>query len=211
MRKQLTRIGRKLAFIGGVAAVAYAVWWRKNPSACPYSQRFWLDLPHPFVTRSKLQKLLEPKSHQRILEIGPGTGYYSLPVAQWLGSDSALHILDLQQEMLEHTVTRADDHQISNIIPTQGDAQALPYSDDMFNTVYLVFALGEVPDQQSALREVYRVLKPGGRLIIGEALPDPHWVRFESLQEHAETIGFVFERRLGKKRGYFASFQVPEY
>lgn len=126
MKKQLTRIGKRLVCIGGLAAVAYAVWWRKNPSACPYSQRFWLNLPHPFVTRSKLQELLEPKSHQRILEIGPGTGYYSLPVAQWLGPDSTLHILDLQQEMLEHTATRANDQQLSNIIPTQGDAQALP-------------------------------------------------------------------------------------
>lgn len=210
MKKQLPRIASRLTLIGGAAAVAYALWWRKNPSACPYSQRFWLDLPHPFVTRSKLQQLLETTSNQRILEIGPGIGYYSLPVAHWLAPDSTLYLLDLQREMLDHTVTRAADHDISNIIPTQGDVQALPYSNDTFDIAYLVLTLGEVPDQQRALQELYRVLRPGGRLIVGETLPDPHWVRFEPLQERTEMIGFVFERKLGEERGYFASFQVPQ-
>lgn len=84
------------------------------------------------------------------------------------------------------------------------------YPDDLFDAAYLVITLGEIPNQQCALRELYRVLKPGGRLIIGETLPDPHWVRFELLQERAEMIGFVFERRLGKRLGYFASFQIPQ-
>ena len=210
MNKRTARIVSRTALISGAAAVAYAFWWRKNPSACPYSQRFWLDLPHPIVTRSKLHELLEPTPDQRLLEVGPGTGYYSLPVARRLAPDSTLHILDLQHEMLDHTITRAHDHDISNIVPTQGDAQALPYPDDTFDAAYLVITLGEIPNQQCALRELYRVLKPGGRLIIGETLPDPHWVRFELLQERAETTGFVFDRRLDKRLGYFASFHVPQ-
>jgi hypothetical protein len=42
-----------LAFLGAVAAIA--LWWRRHPSACPYSQRFWVEAPHPLVTRKRLR------------------------------------------------------------------------------------------------------------------------------------------------------------
>jgi ubiquinone/menaquinone biosynthesis C-methylase UbiE len=42
-----------------------------------------------------------------VLEVGPGTGYYSLHAARWIEPDSTLDILDIQQEMLDHTIRRA--------------------------------------------------------------------------------------------------------
>ena len=66
------------------------MWWRKNPSACPYSQRFWVQAPHPVITRERLLEVLAPSPGERVLEIGPGTGYYSLDVAPRLaGRDSS--------------------------------------------------------------------------------------------------------------------------
>ena len=41
-----------------VAALGAAVWWRRNPSACPYSQRFWIEAPHPVVTRRRVLEAL---------------------------------------------------------------------------------------------------------------------------------------------------------
>ena len=52
----------------------------------------------------------------------------------------------------------------------------MPYEDGTFDAAFLVTVLGEVPDQDSALRELARVLQPGGRLIVGELLGDPHYV-----------------------------------
>src|SRR3954452_12230725 len=116
--------------LGAAAAVAgAALWWRKNPSACPYGQRFWVEAPHPLITRARLREILEPQAGERIVEIGPGTGYYTLEVAEWIKPDGQLEILDLQQKMLDHTMGRAVERGLANITPTQSDATSMPYED----------------------------------------------------------------------------------
>ena len=166
-------------------------------------------MPHPFITRARLRRILAPQPGERMLEVGPGTGYYTLDVAGRLAPDGALDILDLQQKMLDHTMHQASEHRISNIVPTQGDATALPYADGIFDAAYIILTLGEIPDQDAALRELHRVLKPGGRLIVGELFGDPHMVAFGSLRARTEAVGLLFERRLGGKLAYFARFRAP--
>jgi ubiquinone/menaquinone biosynthesis C-methylase UbiE len=179
----------KLVLAGGAAALGYALWWRKNPSACPYSQRFWVEAPHPFITRARMREVLDPKPGERLLEVGPGTGYYTLPVAEWLGPEGRLDILDLQQEMLDHTMREARERGLENLVPARGDATEMPYEDGGFDGAYLVTTLGEVPDQDAALRELRRVVKPGGRIVVGEIFLDPHLVTRGSLRERAERAG----------------------
>ena len=185
-----------------------ALWWRKNPSACPYSQRFWVEAPHPFITRDRLREILEPKPGERVLEIGPGTGYYTLDMAEWVGPDGTVAIFDLQQEMLDHTIRRARERGLWNVNPTQGDAQRLPYEDDSFDAALLVATLGEIPDQDAALREVARVLRPGGRLIVGELFGDPHMVTVGSLERRGEAAGLRLTGRVGPALGYFARLEA---
>jgi len=142
-----------------------------------------------------------------MLEVGPGTGYYTLDVAEQIAPDGGmLDILDLQQEMLDHTMRRASERGIMNIVPTQGDAASLPYPDDTFDAAYMTVTLGEVPDQDAALYELRRVLKPDGRLVVGEIFGDPHMVTFGWLRAHAEAAGLQFEQRLGGRLAYFARF-----
>jgi ubiquinone/menaquinone biosynthesis C-methylase UbiE len=195
---------KKLGLSGGAAILGAAVWWRRHPSACPYNQRFWVEAPHPFITRPRLLEALAPQPGERILEIGPGTGYYSLPVAQRLAPHGTLDIFDVQQEMLDHTMRRAGEHGLANITPTQGDARELPYADSTFDGAFLVAVLGEIPDQGQALREVGRVLKPDGRLVVGELFGDPHMVRLSALKERARDAGLQLDRRVGPLFGYFA-------
>jgi ubiquinone/menaquinone biosynthesis C-methylase UbiE len=186
-----------------------ALWWRRNPSACPYGQRFWIEAPHPFITRARLRAILDPRPGERVLEVGPGTGYYALPVAESLEPGGRLDVLDVQQEMLDHTARRAGERGISNLVPTLGDALALPYEDGTFDAAYLVTVLGEVPEQGAALRELRRVLKPGGRVVVGELMGDPHVVTFGRLEERAADAGLRFEERSGGFLGYYARFRAP--
>ena len=193
---------RWLAAAAG-AVVAVALWWRRNPSACPYSQRFWVQAPHPLITRERLRRVLDPRPGERVLEVGPGTGYYSLPLAEWVGPLGRLELLDVQQEMLDHTLRRAG-ALAERMQGTQGDATQLPYPDGIFDAAVLVTVLGEVPDQEAALRELARVLKPDGRLVVGELAGDPHVVFPRALERRAGAAGLRVEHRDGTALGYFA-------
>jgi ubiquinone/menaquinone biosynthesis C-methylase UbiE len=205
----MARLGR-IALFGAAGVGAAALWWRRNPSACPYNQRFWVQAPHPFITRDRLREALAPEPGERLLEIGPGTGYYALPVAEWLGESGTLELLDVQQEFLDHTTGRAREQGLTNLVPTLGDAQAMPYEDATFDGAYLATVLGEVPDRGAALRELRRVVKPGGRVVFGELFGDPHMVTEGALRREGEAAGLRFERRFGPSFGFFARFGVPE-
>ena len=196
------------AVAGAAALLGYALWWRKNPSACPYALRLFVDLPHPLITRARLREILAPGPGERVLEVGPGAGYYSLQAARWLEPGGTLEVEDLQQEMLDHVTRRARMSGIANVVATRGDARALPYPDSAFDAAYLAVVPGEMPDQRAALRELGRVLRPGGRLVVGEVFPDFHMVPSGALKERTEEAGLGFERRVGGPLGYFARFRV---
>jgi SAM-dependent methyltransferase len=199
--------GLLIAAALGVAAAA--LWWRRNPSACPYGQRFWVEAPHPLITRERLREVLALRPGERVLEVGPGTGYYTLDVAEWVGEEGTVDILDIQREMLDHTMSRAGERGLANITPTESDARGMPYEDGSFDAAYLVTVLGEIPDQAAALRELARVLRPGGRLVVGELMGDPHYVGIKGMRLRAAAAGLEFERRSGSALGFFARFSKP--
>ena len=198
---------KHLALGAAAAVTAGALWWRAHPSACPYGQRFWVQPPHPLITRARLREMLAPLPGERVLEVGPGTGYYSLHVADWISPGGRLDIFDLQQQMLDHTMSAAAQAGRDNLVPAQGDARELPYAGGSFDAAYLTAVLGEIPDQDAALRELTRVLKPGGRLVVGELFGDPHWVSPKRLRRRADAAGLRFVRRNGTPLGYFARFE----
>jgi SAM-dependent methyltransferase len=200
---------RRLGLVAGVGLAGAALWWRRHPSACPYSQRFWVEAPHPFITHERLRSVLEPAAGERVLEVGPGTGYYALPVARWLEPNGRLDVLDIQQAMLDHTMRRAAAEGIETIAGVCADAREMPYEDDSFDAAYLVTVLGEIPDQSAALRELRRVVKPGGRIVVGELFGDPHMVTFGSLRDRAAAVGLDVERKLGGRLWHFTRLRVP--
>jgi protein-L-isoaspartate O-methyltransferase len=202
---------RRLLLLVVAAVLGAAIWWRRNPSACPYSQKFWVEAPHPIITRDRLREVLEPRLGERVLEVGPGTGYYTLVLAEWIGPSGTVEIFDLQQEFLDHTLERAEQRGVVNVNATQGDATELPYEDDSMDAVILTGVLGEIPDRAAALRQIERVLRPGGRLVAGELLGDPHFTTLSSMQSQCGDAGLRFERHSGNWFGYFACFSPSRF
>ena len=195
---------------GGGAVILWWWWWRLHPTPRPFAQRLWIDVPHPFVTQRRLRQVLAPVPGERLLEVGVGSGRYALSAVRWLGERGRLAVLDLQEEMLALTMRRSLDLGITNVAPACGDAAALPYPDDAFDAVYLVSTLGQVPDMTAALRELSRVVHPGGRVVVGELCYDPHGVFFGTLRRCAAEADLRFECRVGGWAGYFARFTSVE-
>ena len=194
----------RVALLGaGAAALVGALVWRSRPSACPYSLRFLIEVPRPVIGCRRLLETLAPQSGEQMLELGPGTGFYTLDVAKAI-APGRLAIFDVQQEMLDHTMREADRRGVRNLEPTQGDARSLPYADASFDAVFMVTVLGEVPDQDAALAELARVLKPGGRLVNGEIVLDPDFVGLRSLEARARAHGLELDDRSGIPLAYFA-------
>lgn len=104
-----------------------------------------------------------------VLEVAIGTGL-NLP---FYPSDVRLSGLDLSPRMLALAQARALELNLSAHI-VEGDAQALPFPDATFDTVICILGLSSIPDDQAALREMHRVLRHGGHLVLVGHVASPH-------------------------------------
>ena len=191
---------------GAGAAAAVAAWWFTDSAPYPYAQRALLDLPLPFLTNRRLDALLGARPGERMLEIGPGTGLQALHVASQLGPSGRLDVVDVQPRMLDCVMRRAAARKIGVVMPAHADARELPFADATFDAAYLVTALGEIPDPAAALRELRRVLKPAGRLVVGEFF-DRHYVSLITLLRHASASGFRPGVSIGPPFAYLARLE----
>jgi ubiquinone/menaquinone biosynthesis C-methylase UbiE len=183
-------------------------WWRRHPSPCPYGLRLWVQVPRPFLTRDRLRQALALSGGERVLEIGPGTGYYTPELALWV-REGTVEILDIQSEMLDHTMRKVKALGITNVSAWLADAGVeLPYPDQSVDAAVMVTVFGEIPDGDAALKEIRRVLKPGGRLVIGSiAIGDPHFEGLSSLRQRVERAGMYPVGSVGPPFAYFANFR----
>lgn len=187
--------------------MAGRVWSRRSPVPMPHFMRWALFIPRGPHSPKHLKRVLQPRNGERILEIGPGVGVHALPIAASLLPNGVLDVLDVQQEMLDDLARRAARSGLTNIVLRQGDAQKLPYPDRTFDAAYLIAVLGEIPDSGVALRELRRVLKLDGRLVISELLIDPDFIPLRTLLAKARDAGFAFERSAGPSFAYSAVFR----
>lgn len=98
-----------------------------------------------------------------VLEVAVGTGL-NLP---WYGDGVVLTGIDLSPAMLEHARRRAKEAGRS-LDARVGDAQRLEFEDASFDTVVATFSLCAIPDDRAAVAEMWRVLRPGGQLLLGD-------------------------------------------
>jgi ubiquinone/menaquinone biosynthesis C-methylase UbiE len=135
-------------------------------------------------------KRLDLRRDSRVLELGPGPGYFSPEVARAV-PEGRLVLVDVQQEMLDMARERLEGKGIGNVEYRRADAICLPAESESFDVVFLVAVLGEVPDRGACLREIHRVLRPDGLLSITEfKISDPDFIPLPELLASVESEGF---------------------
>lgn len=152
----------------------------------------------------RLRAVLEPRAGERILEVGCGAGYYALHVARDLVPGGSLEIVDANPEFLDAAIHRARDQRLVNVGAVLGDARYLPYDTDAFDAAYLVAALGDAQDPGTALRELARVVRPRGRIVVGELHGDPHRIGVSALRASCPPAGLTLARSEEVGYAYFA-------
>lgn len=135
----------------------------------------WLeDVPEPtiasFAGTGNPFRLGVPRPGDHVVDVGSGAGLDSLIAARMVGSDGAVIGVDMTPAMLERARQGAITSGLSQVAFREGYAEALPVHDDWADVVISNGVLNLMPDKAAALGEMHRVLKPGGRLQIGDIL-----------------------------------------
>lgn len=137
---------------------------------------------------------------QRVLELGPGPGYFTAEAAAAVGAAGSVVAADVQPAMLAALRAHVPAGVAARVRGIAADAARLPLRDGAFDVAYLVAVLGEVPDVVGAVRELARVVRPGGIVAFGETLTDPDYVREGELRRLCALAGL---RPLHRKRHAF--------
>ncbi len=120
------------------------------------------------VWKDAMMDWLAPRTDQRLLDVAGGTGDIAFRFLKRAGQ-AKVTVLDLTAEMLEagknRAVTERMDGQLQWVV---GDAMALPFEDNVFDVYTISFGIRNVTRPQEALNEAFRVLRPGGRLMVLE-------------------------------------------
>lgn len=122
-----------------------------------------LSLGNDRMWRAATTRAIAPRTGQRILDLAAGTGTSSVPLTK-----RGAHVVaaDFSPGMIAEGRRRHSG--IRNLEFVEADATNLPFADDEFDTVTMSFGLRNVNDPKKALRELLRVTKPGGRLVVCE-------------------------------------------
>ena len=145
------------------------------------------------------------RAGQTVLDIAGGTGDLTREFAKLTSKNGFVVLADINEKMLQHGRERLIDQGIvGNVGYVQADAEALPFPDNYFDCITIAFGLRNVTHKDAALRSMYRVVKPGGKVLVLE-FSKPILPLLKSLYD---TYSFKIIPKLGQwVSGDAASYQ----
>src|SRR5690625_2998484 len=115
--------------------------------------------------RKDVMKRMDVKQGTKALDVCTGTGDWALALAKEIGTDGEVTGLDFSENMLKVAQDKREGQNINQVNFVQGNAMELPFADEEFDYVTIGFGLRNVPDYDSVIKEMYRVTKPGGKVV----------------------------------------------
>jgi ubiquinone/menaquinone biosynthesis C-methylase UbiE len=184
---------------------------RRGRGTDHFPHQLWFIMDNPvrrlLVNPGRVVDRLELTGSEQVLEVGPGPGLFSAEIAGRLPA-GRLELLDLQPEMLDKARRKLDRAGRSNVGLHAGDAsRGLPFPDSCFDVAFLAAVLGEVADKPACARSLFRVLRPGGLLVVQEFFPDPDRLRVQQIRDLVEPEGFRFIDAQGRPWNYTVRFR----
>lgn len=176
---------------------------------CPTSWSWIVDNP---LRRWDVRHALERaglRAGETVLELGPGPGAFTVDAAQRVGPEGRLIAVDIQPGMIAQVNARVKAAGVTNVETHVASAFELPLPDASVDRAYLITVLPEIPDPVRALREVHRVLKPGGIVSMTEEFLDPDYPRRATTGAWAAAAGFEPDARFGSWWSYTLNFRKP--
>ena len=156
--------------------------------------------------KSVLIEALAPFDNDTVLDVGTGPGAYALRVADRAAGCRVIGI-DLPPSFVEIASRRASEREMKNIEFKLGDIENLGFADDQFSKVLCAGVLSVVGDRKTAVAEMARVLRPGGRLAVREPVrSDGPLARFFASSSPGSTT-----RRLGSGIGLMFGHFSPNF
>lgn len=130
----------------------------------------------------------------KVLDLAGGTGDLTRKFSEMVGDSGKVVLADINASMLSVGRDRlTDDGVVGNIEYVQANAEALPFPDNSFDCITMAFGLRNVTDKDKALASMYRVLKPGGQLMVLEFSKPADW-----LAKAYDAYSFHLLPRIGK-------------
>ncbi len=146
------------------------------------------------IWKDAMMDWLAPRAGQKLLDVAGGTGDIAFRFLKRAGAGHAT-VLDLTEPMLVEGRKRAEAERLAQSLDwVVGDAMALPFEDNSFDVYTISFGIRNVTRPIEALREAFRVLKPGGRLMVLEFSQIPN----EMMQKVYDLYSFNIIPKLGQ-------------
>jgi len=140
-----------------------------------------------------------------VLEVGPGKGTYTFEVARRVPGGKVIAI-DVQESVVKKLEQKCKALGITNVEPKVMDIYDLDFENGTFDRVFMICCLPEIPDPVRALRELNRVLKPEGLLLLAEFLPDPDYPLPGTEIKWAKDANFTLRSKDGYWFAYYLIF-----
>lgn len=186
---------------------------RRQSLPCPVWLRWLVELDNPFTKTNRSAVIIEHLNIQpemSVLDMGCGPGRLTIPVAQKVGNRGKVVAVDIQAGMLRRAEEKALKAGVNNIEFVQAGSGEGKLGKSMFDRALLVTVLGEIPDREAAMQEIYDALRPGGILSITEIIFDPHFQRQSTVRKLARLTGFREKAVFGNAIAYTLHLEKPQ-
>jgi SAM-dependent methyltransferase len=186
---------------------------RRYSFPCPAWLGWLVELNNPFTESNSARAIvrhLELQPGMKVLDAGCGPGRLTIPIAEQVGPQGEVVAMDIQPGMLRRAQEKAQVANLNNIRFLQAGAGEGKLGRSQYDRALLVTVLGEIPDREAALKEIFDCLKPGGILSVTEVMFDPHYQRRGTILRLASTVGFQEKEFFGNRLAFTLNLEKPD-